>query len=436
MAHSETDTRRLAVRLLFVIVLAAMVAGCRSRAEDTPAAAASDATAVVTTTTAAPVPSSIPPTTTSTTLGYRSLGEEAGTSETVLGAVTWRRTQVIPLDLLWETYFPGPGYSSTYQFEGVYDHAQEVTGRCLQIYDVPSGYLGLGPCPNYWEGHWLGWFAPFDHAWMRGIEVWFSPDGVDWELMTDAVFDPSAAVMADPFVAAEYDGRWVVIGWEGVDRQPDLTVEELAANEECWGCLVPSFPITATPAAWVSNDLVTWTRLSVDFSKPGMDTWLTSVAAGELGWVIFGIRRTRTSQDCGVGRVGLRRRDRVGGTPHGWALRRSVQTRRHRTLRPNPIRHHRRRHRPLRLDVRHAHKPTARRLRERVDALHRRAVVHTYRLRPRVCTQRHGAPIVRDGREGFREPQSRGPSPRIRRRMCLQDKSSVRFGAGGGILWA
>jgi hypothetical protein len=290
LAPSETDTRRFTAHLLFVIVLAAVVAGCSSSAED---AAATDIPAVApsATATTAPVPSSIPPTTTSTTLGYRSLGEEVGTSETVLGTLTWRSTQAVPLDLLWRTDFPGPGESSTYEFEGIYDHAREVTGRCFDVHDLPSGYLGLGPCPNWYEPG-TGWFAPFDHVWMRGIEVWFSSDGVDWELMTDTGFEASAAVMADPFVVAEYDGRWVVIGWVDVERQPDLTVEELAANEDCWGCLEPSFLITATPAAWVSSDLVTWTRLPIDFTKPGTDTWLTSVAAGELGWVIFGIRRT------------------------------------------------------------------------------------------------------------------------------------------------
>jgi hypothetical protein len=282
---------KAAVRLLVVIALAAAAAGCGSSDEDTRSASARDETPTTAATTLAPTTL---PSTTSTTSVYGWLGDEVGISATALGMVTWHRTQAVPLDLLWEADFPGPGYSYGYELEGISAHAREVTGRCLQIHDVPSGYLGMGPCPNYWEGRGNemgGWFAPFDHPWMRGIEVWFSPDGVGWELMTDTAFGPSAAVMADPFVVAEYGGQWVVVGWADVDSQSDLPEEQLAAHMEC-GCMPPHVPIGATPAAWISEDLVTWIRLPIDFAAPGADTWLTSVAAGEAGWVIFGTRRS------------------------------------------------------------------------------------------------------------------------------------------------
>jgi hypothetical protein len=290
LAHSETDTRRLAVHLLFVIVLAAMVAGCRSTAEDA-AARVSPGVASSTTATTAPATSTAPASTTSTTLRYGLLGEEVAVSESALGTVTWWHVPSLPLELLWETDFPGPGYSYGYEFERIDHDARTAAGHCLQIHDMPSGYLGMGPCPNYWKGQGNetgGWFAPFDHPWMRDIEVWFSVDGADWELKTDTAFGPSAAVMADPFVVAEYDDRWLVLGWVDVERQSDLTEEKCAVE---W-CDPPRVPMGDTPAAWISDDLVTWIRLPIDFTKPGTDTWLTSVAAGDPGWVIFGMRRS------------------------------------------------------------------------------------------------------------------------------------------------
>jgi hypothetical protein len=86
-------------------------------------------------------------------------------------------------------------------------------------------------------------------------------------------------------MVAEHERRWIVIGWA------DVTVEK---GEEPDG---PGrgVPMSATPAAWVSDDLHNWTRLPVEFAAEGMHTRLTSVAAGEQGWVIFGVRASQES---------------------------------------------------------------------------------------------------------------------------------------------
>jgi hypothetical protein len=49
------------------------------------------------------------------------------------------------------------------------------------------------------------------------------------------------------------------------------------------------------PMAWLTDDLVTWERVVADFDEPGMITEVESVAATELGWFIFGVRRTDTA---------------------------------------------------------------------------------------------------------------------------------------------
>jgi hypothetical protein len=53
------------------------------------------------------------------------------------------------------------------------------------------------------------------------------------------------------------------------------------------------FPRSADPAAWVSDDLSEWIPILADFSKDGFDTRLNSVVAGELGWIIFGVRASQ-----------------------------------------------------------------------------------------------------------------------------------------------
>jgi hypothetical protein len=43
----------------------------------------------------------------------------------------------------------------------------------------------------------------------------------------------------------------------------------------------------------MSDDLSEWDPVAANFSKEGFDTALTSVIAGEPGWVIFGVHASR-----------------------------------------------------------------------------------------------------------------------------------------------
>jgi hypothetical protein len=171
------------------------------------------------------------PSSTSTTSVYESLGEEVAVSESVLGAMAWRRASSIPAELVLNGGLPGPTHMWTYDWLARYENAREVTGACFEIYEVGAGYLGLGPCPDYWAPE-AAWDAlrpewqqnrQWDSAewiWMR--EVWSSPDGESWDQTTMDFPDATAAVVALPWVVAEKDGRWVVIGVTGVGEDADI----------------------------------------------------------------------------------------------------------------------------------------------------------------------------------------------------------------------
>jgi hypothetical protein len=304
LAPSEADTRRLAVHLLFVIVLAAVVAGCSSSAEDgvaeaSPGMAPSTATPA-TTTTPAPAPATVSPTTT-TAPRYGLLGEQVAVSESALGTVTWWQVPSIPLELLETGGIPSPGHNQEHRWPALYKSAHTVTGACFDIYEETLGYLGLGPCPETWapwatdqlqpEATWggpRGWSADISE-WIWLKEVWFSPDGESWDRAADAFPDATAAVEAQPWSVAERDGRWVVIGATGVTEAADGVPDEWVFSD-VKGLRVRR---NAQPAAWASEDLATWSLLPVDFSEVGTNTHITSVIAGDAGWAIFGIRSSQ-----------------------------------------------------------------------------------------------------------------------------------------------
>jgi hypothetical protein len=203
--------------------------------------------------------------------------------------------------------------SSSFNYGSVwldrFENAQEVTGACFDIYEETAGYLGLGPCGIDWlpQRSWYTFIEPWTPEprgccnpqiplwiWLR--EVWYSPDAKTWEQMTGEFFDSTAAVMAEPYAVAERDGRWVVIGATGVSQEADAPWEDRTLSErvvlsssdaDIGGLWVPK---SAEPAAWVADNLAEWAPLGVDFTKPGTNTQLTTVAAGKPGWVIFGIR--------------------------------------------------------------------------------------------------------------------------------------------------
>jgi len=279
---------------VLAVVMAVVLGGCGVSGEDAPAAAAPFAEA---TTTASTTSTTIPRTTTSTTLRYGLYGEEMAVSESVLGTVTWWRVLSVPLELVMEDHFPAPSHGWDYRLPALYENAQTVTGACFEIYEEGAGYLGLGPCPKTWalrEHDESGWDVPGDWAadfskWLWLAEVWSSPDGESWDRATDAFPDPGAAVEAQPWSVAERDGRWVVIGATGVTEDADIVPVEWDWSD-ILGLRVRR---SVQPAAWVSNDLATWSPLPVDFSESGTNTHLTSVVAGEAGWAIFGIRSSQ-----------------------------------------------------------------------------------------------------------------------------------------------
>jgi hypothetical protein len=236
------------------------------------------------------------------------LGEEVAVSESVLGTVTWRRASSIPAQLVLTGGLPGPTHHWEYDWLARYENAQEVTGACFEIYEEAAGYLGLGPCPVEWAS-WTraddpvwerarAWGFPWaahprwpEWIWMRN--VWFSPDGESWDNTTKAFADSTAVVAAEPWSVTERGGRWVVIGATGIGDEADpgrIPWDERTWNQKYSDSRSLIVPKGTQPAAWVSDDLTEWQLITAEFADEGMDTRLTSVVAGELGWFIFGIR--------------------------------------------------------------------------------------------------------------------------------------------------
>jgi hypothetical protein len=296
---------RTSIQGSWAIVLALLVAGCASATESpagptpTPdpahepplATTAPPATAVVTTTlevSRPPTPApdvSDRPAEPDQGIDYRSRGESLAVTETVLGSVEWISLRSIPLDWVEEHSFPGPIAPMGRSFKTLQDKAWIETGHCMHIYETPSGFVGLGPCsvgpdhapdPNEPPPEWI----PPMYMTIRARDVWHSEDGDEWAQVGDDVFDPGTIIMADPLTLAGHEGRWVLVGW------PD--------PPELQGDMRP-VPNSTEQAAWVSDDLVQWSRLPIAFDKADMDTWLTGIVAGEHGWVIVGVRASQGS---------------------------------------------------------------------------------------------------------------------------------------------
>jgi hypothetical protein len=226
----------------------------------------------------------------------------------------------------------------------------------VEIFEVAGGYVGLqgSTDDDYAERDRRRtpmWFGPD----ILVEAVWFSPDAESWELLLDGSIEPGVLTTHEPWVLAERDGRFVLVGWadsgfvdssytlwddqgndlengagsvvvdvdgEGdpllfdddgnlllfdgdgnpvdpdevtdADGNPVDVVEALAKGE------VRVNPVGGAverggPMAWVTDDLVTWERVTADFEKAGMLTDIESVVATNAGWFIFGVRRTDTS---------------------------------------------------------------------------------------------------------------------------------------------
>ena len=302
-----------------VVFGVAGVRGVFDSEPDTAGTATTTSSAVTATTepvpptTEPPLPQTTVPAADTGLFDYWSLGDPAATLDSPLGTLTWIRADGIPLQRL-DDGFPRPGSPAVP--EALLEAFVQAPG--FDVFGSEVGYLGIGPAGDpdglrgstrfiqsdyrlrglteeedpyqvvelqqtrvrlregiaveqWYEGRWWGqgisaWRLPLD-------EVWYSADGQTWELKTDTGFEPGATMESQPYSVAEHDGRWIVIG-------------EIAGSE------ADNRPAAGIPAAWTSDDLVTWTRVPIDFTKPDRITRLTSVAAGDQGWVIFGIHST------------------------------------------------------------------------------------------------------------------------------------------------
>ena len=147
---------------------------------------------------------------------YALFGEVVAVVDTAIGAVTWRHASSIPLDLVEGDQFPDPGHRWENRWLAVYENAQDATGACFEIFEGVSGYLGLGPCAADWLPQ-HSWYVegfggpriwePDNRKWNWLNEIWFSPDGVDWNQTTKAFPDSTEVVAAEPWSVAEKDGQ-------------------------------------------------------------------------------------------------------------------------------------------------------------------------------------------------------------------------------------
>lgn len=292
-------------------------------------------------------------------IDYAAVAERVATMEGPLGPMEWWTSPRVPAAWVNEGGFPSPSFTFKTSWIPLYESAPEgveifeVAGGYVGLTtDVEDSYAERDRRMSaMWYGA-LGSPRIFPEA------VWFSPDGESWELMLDGPIEPgefSVETHHDPDVLAERDGRFVLIGWAdavsvgssyglwddqgnqlesgagsvvvGVDGKGDpllfdddgnlllfdddgnpvgrdevtdadgnpVDVVAAVASGEVQVGPIGGAVDRGRPMAWVSDDLVTWERVTADFEKPGMITDIESVAATDAGWFIFGTRRTDTS---------------------------------------------------------------------------------------------------------------------------------------------
>lgn len=239
-------------------------------------------------------------------------GTLVGTSNTPLGNLSWYTYDPVFYDWT-EAGLPGPyGIQPDRDFWQIWSD----THSGLEVFETDAGYLGLGSTTepdeprimtrlrdllvrvrgverNYNVVQWDAARGPVGmEIWDTGVwftttnldyddfyffapeEVWFSKDGSDWSLVSASGLGEGVALQSQPGSVAYFDGTWMVIGWADVD-------ESLGYRAS----------IDGSPAAWMSDDLVTWTRVPFDFPSNGTNTRLTRVVAGDRGWLIVASSR-------------------------------------------------------------------------------------------------------------------------------------------------
>lgn len=211
---------------------------------------------------------------------YAAVAEGVGTTDSSIGSISWLSSSRVPVAWV-QDGFPSFGFTYPRSMTMLYKAAPED----VEIYEVGEGYvaLGKGRYPELafdFDSRDTRWVVLWDWPFLPG-SVWFSSDGESWELMTEGPIEPNIGAIHDPFVIAERDGRYVLLGW--TDSSVEVDPDDQEAS--------PEF-VRGRPMAWVSDDLATWERVVADFEKPNMRTDLNSVVATDTGWLIFGVRRT------------------------------------------------------------------------------------------------------------------------------------------------
>ncbi len=247
---------------------------------------------------------------------YEAEGTPVGTLETPLGNLSWLTLRGVSSQWI-EAGFPGPnGRQPDRDFREIWSD----THSGLEVFETDAGYLGLGSTaepdePRIMTGYrdllvrvrgaetyadveqrdiesgpwlpddfevWGGdrWGSVTedglgdDFYFFAPEEVWISHDGSDWLQVSVSGLGEGVALQSQPGNVAYQDGTWMVIGWADVDVPLGFRVS-----------------IDGSPAAWMSDDLVTWTRVPFGFPSTGTDTTLLQVVAGDRGWLIVGTSR-------------------------------------------------------------------------------------------------------------------------------------------------
>jgi hypothetical protein len=251
----------------------------------TPTTATPDAT-VPPASTAATVPATDAPGLTAS-FDYTSLGDLAGMTTTPLGLISWLTSGSVPQQWL-DRGFPHPDAVASRidaAAFGVKDmSAVESAPCCLTVIPAGDGLIGFGatdwaddnttPYPTDWieaESHGLGCG---DTPWRGRIdEVWFSDGSTEWTQASGTAFgEHTLSACSGEMHVVHHDGRWLAVAPSGLEGKPDPPEESAA---------VPFLAFTST-------DLEVWERLDIELNREGMQIEITSVAAHDAGWAMFG----------------------------------------------------------------------------------------------------------------------------------------------------
>lgn len=246
---------------------------------------------------ATPTGTDAPASTAASRFDYQSIATEVATVDTAIGSITWLKGRRVPLDWV-DIGFPEPGFGTLFWSAdgGVHegDTAEENAPCCLDIERVPNGWVGVGNTDwSHGDRNQFKWDNPvtlepyhsYDEQecenlpWRFESEVWFSPDGLSWDQVTDSGFGPSGldTCTRHALRLAAGGNTSIVVGGDGL---------------------------------WTSANLKDWTRSSLELPTPGTITYIDAILATGTGWLILGTRQSEppTSPTGGA----------LGPTPTEW----------------------------------------------------------------------------------------------------------------------